>query len=84
MSSWKWGISGFFCGNPLANPRNASWFMVSDALWCHQMWLGNPRTKWRFIPGKIIELNERFSIHYYVLLVKDLCYFQAYDWDDEC
>ena len=58
--------------------------MVSDALWCHQMWLGNPRSKWRFIPGKIIELNERFSIHYYVLLVKDLCYFQAYDWDDEC
>ena len=30
--------------------------------WCHQTWLtGISQSKWRFIAGKTIELNERFS-----------------------
>ena len=26
----------------------------------HQTWLGKPQTKWRFLDGQIIELNEDF------------------------
>jgi len=34
----------------------------------HQTWLGNPRTKWRFIDGTIIELNGDFLSLFSLLL----------------
>ena len=53
----------------------------------HQTWLGNPRTKWWFIDGTIIELNVIFSLffhycyHYHdqqLQLLQFRCYISLY------
>jgi hypothetical protein len=34
--------------------------MRGISLQCHQIWLGNPQTQWRFIDGKVSEVNVGF------------------------